>query len=146
MRRAVGVIFQDFVQYDLCLDENIGLGEIDRVRDNNPDLKIRAGIELDNDPIYSAAGREWVEQNWEKLDFVLGSVHFLEQDSMFDSVPAGASQFEGRDIDAVYADYFRRVRDIAATGLVDCLAHLDLIKIHAALLARFGSGVFCRDR
>jgi histidinol phosphatase-like PHP family hydrolase len=33
-------------------------------------------------------------------------------------------------IDAIYADYFRRVREIAATGLVDCLAHLDLIKIH----------------
>src|SRR5438477_5203906 len=49
---------------------------------------------------------------------------------MFDSVPAGAQQFYGRDIDTIYADYFRRVREIAATGLVDCLAHLDLIKIH----------------
>src|SRR5205807_7926236 len=28
------------------------------------------------------------------------------------------------------ADYFRRVREIAATGLVDCLAHIDLVKIH----------------
>src|SRR5207244_6876968 len=27
-------------------------------------------------------------------------------------------------------DYFRRVRGIAATGLVDCLSHLVLIKIH----------------
>ena len=95
------------------------------------DLKIRAGIELDNDPETSAAGRKWVEENWDKLDFVLGSVHYLERDDqMFDSVPAGAAQFVGRDIDEVYADYFRRVREIAATGLVDCLSHLDLIKIH----------------
>jgi len=49
---------------------------------------------------------------------------------MFDSVPAGAEQFDDRDINAIYADYFRRVREIAATGLVDCLAHVDLIKIH----------------
>ena len=49
---------------------------------------------------------------------------------MFDSVPEGAAQFEGRNVDALYADYFRRVREIVATGLVDCLAHLDLIKIH----------------
>src|SRR5213075_1689468 len=49
---------------------------------------------------------------------------------MFDSVPAGAEQFGGRDIDKIYADYFRRVREVAATGLVDCLSHLDLIKIH----------------
>src|SRR5205823_14964351 len=47
-----------------------------------------------------------------------------------DTVPAGAAQFEGRNIDEVYVDYFRRVRNIASTGLVDCLAHLDLIKIH----------------
>jgi histidinol-phosphatase (PHP family) len=49
---------------------------------------------------------------------------------MFDSVPDGAAQFEGRDVDSIYADYFRRVRDVAATGLVDCLAHIDLVKIH----------------
>jgi Histidinol phosphatase and related hydrolases of the PHP family len=49
---------------------------------------------------------------------------------MFDSVPAGAEQFTGREIDDVYADYFCRIREIAASGLVDCLSHLDLIKIH----------------
>jgi histidinol-phosphatase (PHP family) len=109
----------------------ISFDAIDRLRERNVDLRIRAGIELDNDPIRSAAGRKWIEQHWNKLDFVLGSVHFLDrEDQMFDSVPAGAEQFDGRDIDAIYADYFRRVREIAATGLVDCLAHLDLIKIH----------------
>jgi ATP-binding cassette, subfamily B, bacterial len=30
-RRAIGVIFQDFVHYDLRFDENIGVGEIDEV-------------------------------------------------------------------------------------------------------------------
>jgi len=109
----------------------ISFDAIDCLREENPDLRIRAGIELDNDPIHSAAGRKWIEQHWNKLDFVLGSVHFLDRaDQMFDSVPDGAEQFDGRDIDAIYADYFRRVREIAATGLVDCLAHVDLIKIH----------------
>jgi ABC-type polar amino acid transport system ATPase subunit len=32
LRAAVGVIFQDFVRYDLRLDENIGVGEIGAVR------------------------------------------------------------------------------------------------------------------
>jgi histidinol-phosphatase (PHP family) len=109
----------------------INFDEIDRLRKKNPNLEIRAGIELDNDPIHSAAGRKWIEQHWNKLDFVLGSVHFLDRaDQMFDSIPAGAEQFEGSDIDAIYVDYFRRVRELAATGLVDCLAHLDLVKIH----------------
>ena len=82
-------------------------------------------------PVHSAAGRNWIEKHWDKLDFVLGSIHFLDRaDQMFDSVPDGAAQFEGRNVDAIYADYFGRVREIAATGLIDCLAHLDLIKIH----------------
>jgi histidinol-phosphatase (PHP family) len=121
------IAFTDHDRYHAGVD----FDEIDRLRERNPDLRIRAGIELDNDPIHSAAGRNWIEKHWDKLDFVLGSVHFLDRaDQMFDSVPDGAAQFEGRDIDAMYANYFRRVREIAATGLIDCLAHLDLIKIH----------------
>jgi histidinol-phosphatase (PHP family) len=109
----------------------INFDEIDKLRAANPDVKIRAGIELDNDPQTSAASRKWVEKNWDKLDFALGSVHYLANPTqMFDSVPAGASQFEGCNIDNLYADYFRRVREMAGTGLVDCLSHLDLIKIH----------------
>ena len=109
----------------------VDFDEIDRLREKNPDAKIRAGIELDNDPETSTAGRKWVEQNWEKLDFVLGSVHYLDDPTqMFDTVPDGAEQFVGRDINEVYEDYFRRIREMAATGLVDCLSHLDLIKIH----------------
>ncbi len=32
VRHAIGVIFQDFVRYDMRFDENIGVGEIDSVR------------------------------------------------------------------------------------------------------------------
>lgn len=121
------IAFTDHDRYHAGVD----FDEIDRLREKNLDLKIRAGIELDNDPETSAAGRKWVEKNWNKLDFVLGSVHYLDRDDqMFDSVPAGAAQFENRNVDEIYADYFRRVREVAATGLVDCLAHVDLIKIH----------------
>jgi histidinol-phosphatase (PHP family) len=121
------IAFTDHDRYHTGID----FDEIDRLRERNPDLQIRAGIELDNDPVHSAPGRKWIEKHWDKLDFVLGSVHFLNRgDQMFDSIPDGAAQFDGRNIDAIYADYFRRVREMAATGLVDCLAHLDLIKIH----------------
>jgi histidinol-phosphatase (PHP family) len=121
------IAFTDHDRYHAGID----FDEINRLRERNPDLQIRAGIELDNDPIHSPAGGKWIEKHWDKLDFVLGSVHFLDRpDQMFDSVPDGAAQFEARDIDEVYADYFRRVREMGASGLVDCLAHLDLIKIH----------------
>lgn len=121
------IAFTDHDRY--C--EGVDFDAIKRLREANPDVKIRAGIELDNDPVHSPAGRRWVEQHWDELDFVLGSVHFLDRpDQMFDTVPEGAGQFEGRAIDDVYADYFRRVREMAASGLVDCLAHIDLVKIH----------------
>ena len=126
-RGLTDIAFTDHDRYH----EGIDLDEIDGLRAANPDIKIRAGIELDNDPIHSMAGRRWIEKYWDRLDFVLGSVHFLDRvDEMFDSVPSGAEQFVGRDIDEIYANYFRRIREMASSGLVDCLAHLDLIKIH----------------
>ena len=41
LRRNVGVIFQDFYRYDLRFDENIGVGEIEQVRDylDDPDVE-----------------------------------------------------------------------------------------------------------
>src|SRR5450755_1582225 len=104
------IAFTDHDRYH----EGISFDVIKRVRAANPEVKIRAGLELDNDPVHSAAGRGWVEKHWDELDFVLGSVHFLDRpDEMFDSVPAGAEQFADRDIDEIYADYFRRVREMA---------------------------------
>jgi histidinol-phosphatase (PHP family) len=108
--------------------EGVDFEAIERLRDVNPDLQIRAGIELDNDPVHSAAGRAWVEKNWDRLDFVLGSVHFLHGDWAFDHAGEKA-EFSRRDIDEVYADYFGRIGAMAESGLVDCMAHLDLVKI-----------------
>lgn len=128
--RAKGLCDIAFTDHDRY-HEGIDFDVIERVRDANADVKIRAGIELDNDAVHSPAGRRFIENNWDKLDFVLGSVHFLDRpNEMFDSVPKGAEQFDEREVDRIYADYFRRVREMAASGLVDCLAHVDLIKVH----------------
>jgi ATP-binding cassette subfamily B protein len=54
IRRAIGVIFQDFVQYDLRFDENIGVGEIDLVRDYF-DRSDSAGANGTPEPILTAA-------------------------------------------------------------------------------------------
>lgn len=117
-----------FTDHDRYL-AGVDFDAMEVLRANNPDLNIRIGIELDNDPVTGAAGRRWVEANRERLDFVLGSVHYLTAAQMFDG--AGEEhQFAGREIDAIYSDYFARVREMAASGLVDCLAHLDLVKIH----------------
>lgn len=117
--------FTDHDRYHAGVD----FDAVDRLREANPDVQIRAGIELDNDPITGAAGRRWVETHWDRLDFVLGSVHYLAAEQMFDSA-GQEGQFTGRDIDVIYADYFARIRAMAGSGVVDCLSHLDLVKIH----------------
>jgi histidinol-phosphatase (PHP family) len=124
-RGLTDIAFTDHDRYAAGVD----FDQIDLLRERNPGLKIRAGIELDNDPVTGAAGRRWVEANWDRLDFVLGSVHYLDAPQMFDSA-GQEGQFLGKDLDAIYAGYFARVREMAASGLVDCLSHLDLIKIH----------------
>ena len=118
------IAFTDHDRYH----QGVDFDEIDRLRAANPDLKIRAGIELDNDPVHSEAGRKWVEKNHHRLDCVLGSVHFLDRDWAFDHAGEEA-EFAGRDIDQVYRDYYQRIQTTAASGLVDCMAHLDLVKI-----------------
>jgi ATP-binding cassette subfamily B protein len=67
VRNAIGVIFQDFVEYDLPLDENIGVGEIGLVRGyldtfeqgsgngNAPAADGEAGVPPVPPPIVSAA-------------------------------------------------------------------------------------------
>ena len=119
------IAFTDHDRYH----EGVDFDALDRLREKNPDLAIRAGIELDNDPVTAPAGRAWVERHWDRLDFVLGSVHYLESEQMFDGA-GGEGQFAGKDIDVMYEDYFRRVRAMAGSGLIDCLSHLDLVKIH----------------
>ncbi len=126
--RAKGLTDIAFTDHDRY-HAGVGFDPLERVRAANPDLKIRAGIELDTDPVSGAAGRAWVERNWDHLDFVLGSVHHLDGPEMFDST-GQERQFAVRPIDEIYADYFSRVQAQAESGVVDCLSHLDLVKIH----------------
>src|SRR3982750_4481334 len=70
--RKIGIRDFAFTDHDRY-HAGVNFDEIDRFREKNLDLQIRAGIELDNDPVHSAAGRKWIELNWDRLDFVLGS-------------------------------------------------------------------------
>lgn len=105
----------------------VDFAEIDVLRANNPELKIRSGIELDNDPETSADGRKWVEKNWDNLDFTLGSVHFVFE-FPFDH-PHYIKEYDKYDINDLYREYYKNLRMMASSGLVDSMAHLDLIKI-----------------
>ena len=63
-------------------------------------------------------------------DVVLGSVHWIGAFG-FDhlSDPLVVAEWERRDIDGVFGDYSALLRDLAASGLCDVLAHPDLPKL-----------------
>jgi histidinol-phosphatase (PHP family) len=127
--RAKGLREIAFTDHDRY-HQGVNFGEIDKLRAANPDLKILAGIELDNDPLTGAAGRAWVEENWDQLDFVLGSAHYLPGDpEMFDQATR-RDEFAGRDVAADCMDYLTELDGMISRGAIDALAHLDLIKIH----------------
>jgi ATP-binding cassette subfamily B protein len=48
VRRAISVIFQDFVRYDLRFDENIGVGEIERVQSYLDKDELKRPLEADS--------------------------------------------------------------------------------------------------
>lgn len=90
-----------------------------------PDVTLRLGLEVDYFPGSETALRELLAAY--PLDFVLGSVHWLGAWG-FDHLDRLES-WEGRDIDAVYRDYFARLIQAARSGLFDIMAHIDLVKL-----------------
>jgi len=60
------------------------------------------------------------------FDYVIGSVHHLG-DWGFDD-PGQTDEYDDRDIDEIWIDYFQLVGDAADSGLFTILGHLDLVK------------------
>jgi histidinol-phosphatase (PHP family) len=86
-------------------------------------LPVKLGLEVDWLP-----GRE--EELAEALapypwDYLLGSVHLVDGDAV-DLEPGVWGRLEVED---VWSRYFAALRDLAASGLADVLAHPDLVKI-----------------
>lgn len=71
------------------------------------------------------------------FDVLLGSVHWLDE-WLFDAydVPAFQQRWQERDTDDVFAQYVDSVIDLANSGTIDVLAHLDVIKVAGHLASR----------
>jgi histidinol-phosphatase (PHP family) len=61
------------------------------------------------------------------VDYLLGSVHYIGKWG-FDN-PEFIKEYETRNIDQVWIDYFDAVHKMAKTGYFDIVSHMDLIKL-----------------
>lgn len=112
---------------------NEGGGDLDAyvdvlVQAQDQGLPVLVGIEVDHWPGARQAMDEVLADY--PFDMLLGSVHWLGA-WLFDDyfTPAFASQWDERDVDEVWSWYVDEVLDLAGSGSVDTLAHLDLVKV-----------------
>ena len=114
------VSFEDMGAYEADV-----LAARERYRDR---IDIRLGYEVD-----------WLPGHMDDrvldadVDYLIGSVHFLEKWG-FDN-PEFIGEWKARDIDTVWQDYFTAVQAMAESGLFDIVGHLDLIKLFKHLPA-----------
>jgi histidinol-phosphatase (PHP family) len=61
-------------------------------------------------------------------DFVIGSVHMIDNWAFDDPDPPQNLKWKEKDVDTVYRDYYRLLRGSAESGLFDIMGHVDLVK------------------
>ena len=87
-------------------------------------LDVRLGLEADFHP----GTERFVEHvlNLHDWDYVIGSIHYIGAWG-FDN-PEFVDEYENRELDTLYRDYYALVEGAARSGLFDSLGHLDLPK------------------
>jgi histidinol-phosphatase (PHP family) len=97
---------------------------IQTLKDQVSDIIIRTGLEVD-----FLKGREEEIRSFLKpldLDYVIGSVHYLGNDS----VDEGPEFYQEKSIDRLFESYFDSVIAAVESGIFDIIGHCDLIRIY----------------
>lgn len=98
---------------------------VDEARDAVPGLPVRIGLEVD----YFPDGHGWIEELREMAawDYWIGSVHYIAPGWDVDN-PRWIGRFRDHDVDAIWAEYWRRYELAVRSGFFDIMAHPDLPK------------------
>jgi histidinol-phosphatase (PHP family) len=115
--------FDDWRMRNDQLDEYVAL--VRQAQREHPQLTIRLALEVDFLPDRVAWIRELASRHpW---DYLIGSVHYVSGGWDIDS-PFKRELWEKSDVDAVWAEYFDRLTQAAASGLFEIIGHADLPK------------------
>jgi len=107
----------------------------------NTNLKIKAGIEIG----YNRGCEKHVEKivNNYTFDFVMGAIHCLDHIAI-SSMKESPHYFQNKTLDELRKEYFAILEEMVATGLFDCIAHVDLYIRYG--LKHYGPGVLTIHR
>lgn len=97
---------------------------IHRVREKFQDFTIKLGIEADFVPGYESKTKDILSAY--PYDFVIGSIHFINNWAFDD--PDQTIRWKDKNIDQVYRDYYKLLRQSAESRLFDIMGHVDLVK------------------
>jgi histidinol-phosphatase (PHP family) len=100
------------------------VSEVLSVRKSFPEIQVKLGIEADYIP-----GNEFYIKdilNRYPFDYVIGSVHYIGTWA-FDH-PEKLKEWNKKEVDLVYKEYFELLRKSARTSLFDIIGHCDLVK------------------
>lgn len=99
--------------------------EVLRLKEKYKDrIAVKFGLEGDFYPGTEHWVREFNSQ--EQFDYIIGSVHYLGEWG-FDN-PVFVHEYEERNVDEVYEQYFDHLKRSAASRLFDIVGHCDLVK------------------
>jgi histidinol-phosphatase (PHP family) len=99
---------------------------IERVQKAFADFTIKLGLEADYLPGFEKQTKEILDGY--PYDFVIGSVHFIDRWAFDDPDPVQKVKWKDKDINTVYRDYYKLLRQSAGSGLFDIMGHVDLVK------------------
>ncbi len=98
--------------------------EIKRLKEKYKDkIKILSGYEVDFTP-EKYLDRRVLQAD---VDYLIGSVHFLDNWG-FDN-PEFIKEWENRDVDDIYEEYFDKIEKMAKSGYFQIVGHIDLVKV-----------------
>ncbi len=104
---------------------NIYKPTVDKLRETYAGrIDVMFGIEADYFPGTESFVESFLEDH--EFDYVIGSVHYLGEWGKTD--PYVVQVFDPSEIDGRYTAYYRRVAELARSGLFDIVAHFDLVK------------------
>jgi len=103
-------------------DMEIYENEINNLK-KDKDIKVLLGYEVDFTP------KKYFFKDILKrdVDYLIGSVHFLDNWG-FDN-PEYIKEWESRDVDDIYKEYFSYIKELAESKMFQIVAHFDLIKV-----------------